>query len=431
MTIKKPFYIIFFLFLAAYYTTTHALELTHGAQQSSERLCTFNQTKVPLLTKRNNILCFDSNQPVTLVLKSGEKGIGTLTIDEDGLVSLHSQKLGRLTFKQEDIAKITLIEEKTPLTSQSLTKIQAKGVKDVKIAQLDEEESSKKEEKEGEEDDTDTPETIGEEPDEDLRQIFLRQSTVLLKPGETEFDISLNYTRNEAGNSRLRNIDIPISLRIGLTQRLEGFINIPWVWAQNEWLRFSGSTLVVDKDHAVGLGDIRAGLKYLLAYQDKYKPDIIGTLSVNFPTGEEPDPNNVTEATIGSGHWRLSAYLTFVKSYDPAVLFGGIGYTHTFEEERGGINITPGKRFHYNFGMGFALNSQISLSGQFLGTYQTETKRDDVASTDLSYDLMSFKTGLTYRIAKNRYLEPAVIYGLNDDATDVTLTLSYTQRLNF
>jgi len=120
-----------------------------------------------------------------------------------------------------------------------------------------------------------------------------------------------------------------------------------------------------------------------------------------------------------------------VKSYEPAVLFGNIGYTYTFKETLNGIEVAPGNSFNYSFGMGFAINNQITMSGQFFGAYQTETEWDGVEILGSSREPMSVRTGLTYRLGKGSYLEPAVTFGLNDDAPNAALTLSYTQKLDF
>ncbi|MCP4702356.1 MAG: transporter [Gammaproteobacteria bacterium] len=267
---------------------------------------------------------------------------------------------------------------------------------------------------------------LGEEPDEDLRQIFLRQSTVLLKPGEKELDVSLSYTRDEFANLRVRQWNLPLSLRMGIRERLEGFVNVPIIWAQRQ-VFYQDS---INKNDAAGIGDVGAGLKYLLKQQDSQWPDMIASLSFIAPTGDRSDPKNPDDLSVGGGHWHLSTGLTLVKSYDPAVLFGGIGYTRTLKETINGVETAPGNRFNYSFGMGFAINTQITMSGQFLGAYQSKSAWDGAKIPGSSREPMSLRTGLTYRMSKGRYLEPAVTLGMNDDTSDAELMLSYTHKLD-
>ncbi|NJL59320.1 MAG: transporter [Desulfobacteraceae bacterium] len=212
-------------------------------------------------------------------------------------------------------------------------------------------------------------------------------------------------------------------MRFGIANRLEGFVDVPVTWAEREDIYPQSES----KNDNFGLGDMNAGLKYLLYQQDKELPDIICSLSFSAPTGEEQKIDKPDIVSLGSGHWQVSAGLTMVKAYDPAVLFGGISYTHLFD--RNSAVITPGNTFSYNFGMGFAINNQITISGMFMGAYQTETEINGVRISGTSREPMSIRTGLTYRISKKHYLEPSVTFGLNDDASDAVITLSYTRKL--
>jgi hypothetical protein len=353
-----------------------------------------------------------------LYLKNGDRITGQVIELSTTHCTFKTEHQATLHIKRSDISRLNITQavasdDTVPfsaMTTRQLFKAQAKGTED-----------TPKQTK------SSPPNILGEEPDEDLRQIFLRQSTVLLKPSEKELDISISYTRDEYANLRTRQFNFPLSLRFGLTERLEGFVDVPVTWAEREV--FSLET--VDKTDAFGIGDMGAGFKYLLTRQDRQWPDIIGSFSFSAPTGEKPDPKNPNDVPLGSGHWHLSTGLTLVKSYDPAVLFGGLGYTHTFKETLNGIEVAPGNSFNYSFGMGFAINNQITMSGQFFGAYQTETERDGVELLGSSREPMSLRTGLTYRISKGRYLEPAVTFGLNDDASDATLMLSYTHKLDF
>jgi hypothetical protein len=353
-----------------------------------------------------------------LYLKNGDRITGQVIELSTTHCTFKTNYQATLHIKRSNILRLNIIqpvasEDTAPfstMTTRQLFKAQAKGTEDTS-----KQTASKK------------SNILGEEPDEDLRQIFLRQSTVLLKPGEKELDISLNYTRDQFANLRSRQWNFPLSLRLGITERLESFVDVPLTWAQRE-VFYTDS---VDKNDTAGIGDIGLGLKYLFKQQDKQWPDIIGSFSFSVPTGDKPDPKNISDITVGSGHWQISTGLTLVKSYDPAVLFGGIGYSHTFKETLNGVELAPGNSFNYSFGMGFAINNQITMSGQFIGAYQTETERDGSEILGSSREPMSLRTGLTYRIGKGYYLEPAVTFGLNDDAPDATLTLSYSHKLDF
>ncbi|MGR0481107.1 MAG: transporter [Candidatus Electronema sp. V4] len=319
-----------------------------------------------------------------------------------------------LRIKRSEIARLNMIQpdaDAIPLNEQLLS-VQGKGTEEI-IKPIEKKDSSS--------------DILGKEPDEDLRQIFLRESAVLLKPGEKEVDVALSYTRDEYANMRSRQWSIPLSLRFGLTTKLEGTVELPLGWSQREVLAADS----VSKNDAAGIGDIGAGLKYIFKQQDKEWPDIIGSFSFNAPTGDGASPIDSNDISVSSGYWQTSTSLNLVKAYDPAVLFGGIGWSHAFKETIDGINLAPGDSFNYSFGMGFSINDQITMSSQLLGVYQTETEMNDAEIIGSSREPMSLQTGFTYRISKGRYLEPAVIFGLNNDASDVALMLSYTHKLDF
>ncbi|MCI5162196.1 MAG: transporter [Candidatus Electrothrix sp. AX5] len=323
-----------------------------------------------------------------------------------------------LRIKRSKIVRLNVLqpaaESSVSLSSQQLFAVQGKGAEDAP------KHAATKEEK-------DSSPILGQEPDEDLRQIFLRQATVLLKPGEKELGIALNYTRDEYANLRNRQWSIPLSLRLGITDKLEGAVSLPLNWIQQEIFVEDS----ISKNDVAGIGDVGAGLKYLFKQQDKEWPDMIGSFSFSAPTHDGAHPADPQDISVSSGYWQTSAGLTLVKAYDPAVLFGSIGWTHAFEKNIDGIDLAPGDSFNYSFGMGFSINNQITMSSQFLGAYQTETEMNGAELSGSSSEPMSLQTGLTYRIGKGRYLEPAVIFGLNNDAKDTALMLSYTHKLGF
>jgi len=374
----------------------------------SPTLCTFQtiyQT-TPHLIKRNHISRFKITEPVAVELNTGDRIIATLETNENGIIFLHSPTFGITHFKKEDIVAISRLNtfpSSTDNINQAL-KVRGQGKTTDKT--------------------TSSPKPLGEKPKEDIRQLFLRESTVLLKPFEAELDISVHYAYDKLANFRTRQFSLPVSLRVGLTERLEGFISLPLMKVERETFYQSAS----DKNNASGIGDFTGGIKYLLVRENRRWPDIIGSFSVIAPTGEEPDPQNSNQVALGTGHWRLSTGVTFIKSFDPAVLFGGIGYLHTFAQTLNGVDVALGKTVSYNFGMGFALNNQLSLSSQFSGVHQAETKFNGIG-TGSSREPMSLIMGITYRLAKNQYLNPSVRFGISDDATDAVLNLSYSRTL--
>ncbi len=320
-----------------------------------------------------------------------------------------------LHLKRNEIVHLNITQppddEVAPVSVDSLSSLRAKGTEETTNQSKPLNKSS-------------TPDVLGEPPKEDLRQIFLRQSTVLLNKGEKELDISINYTRHQATYFRTRDFSLPLSLRLGLTKRLEGVVNIPFNHTEQQVLDSQGG---IDRNDKTGIGDLSAGLKYILAYQNRQRPDIIGSLNVSVPTGDEGDISDPSSVSLGSGHWHISTGITLVKSYDPAVLFGSIGYVYSFDNTTQNVKVELGNQFNYSFGMGFAINNQITMSTSLSGSYQDSLTMNGTPVPLSSREPISLRTGLTYRLGKKQYLEPTVDFGLNEDAPDAGLTLSYTQ----
>jgi hypothetical protein len=178
-----------------------------------------------------------------------------------------------------------------------------------------------------------------------------------------------------------------------------------------------------------GLGDISFGLRYLVLSESDVLPEVTLGLDVLAPVGKEPNLYAAAAPSLGGGRRRVGSSLTFVRSYDPAVIFSTLGYNHGFDGTVSGDEIGGGHVYSYALGAGFAVNNQITLSGQFQGAYQTQLSYNDAKSVGSDREPMSLRSSLTYRIAPNQYIEPSIQYGLNDDAADAILTLSYTGRL--
>lgn len=263
----------------------------------------------------------------------------------------------------------------------------------------------------------------------DSSEVFLRRSTVLLKPGEGQWDIGLSYRWDEItlpvqlesgdlSNEQIRDRQfyMPLNIRYGIADRTELFAALPTGLAILE--RSSA-----DRDEATmryDAADLTLGVKRLFHEETTYCPDLIGVLSFTAPTGNHPF-HLQDAAAIGSGFWSIRGALNVVKSYDPVVVFAGVGYSHDFEQEFPIGTIAPGEKLDYSLGMGFAVNESIVFSAEFIGGLQTYTYLDDERIPNSLAEPMSLRLGMTQVIRANRYFEPYVIFGLTPDAPDVEI----------
>lgn len=268
---------------------------------------------------------------------------------------------------------------------------------------------------------------IGEK-EEPAYQAFLRETTVILNPRQQSVDCSFGYRRNEVDNvivsTTSREFNLTTSYHLGLPRNIEAYLSVPLLWREDTVQNQFEQT--EDKNSSAGIGDISLGGKFILLQQKGTTPDIVGALEVGMPTGRHPYSENPDD--LGLGHWSGTVGLTAIKSCDPAVVYGGLSYTHIFKKSCNGQDIQPGEIIGYNFGTAFLINDQLTLGVQIAGSYQTEAKIDSEKILFSSAEPIVLRNSLTYALSKNIFIEPSIIFGLNDDAPDVTFDFSYSRR---
>ncbi len=295
------------------------------------------------------------------------------------------------------------------------------------------------------------PETLGEAPKETKTELqFLRRDSVLLDPGEYQLDVTLNYLVDESDSvyaeiegstlriselrRRHRLLMLPLEFRLGIWQDTQAFINVPVGWSNSE-LAFLGTDEV---DNAGGIGDISAGITRLLLERDEVFPDVLGTIAFSAPTGQSSVVTSLSTpgSSLGEGFWTATVDLTCIHTYDPVVVFYGLGYRHRFSNEfEGGIEVEPGNQATYRIGFGFAVNPRVTLSASFLGSYIAEDRVNDVRVPGGIREPMYLRFASTIVRDKDkprtdgppRTVEPFVRLGMTDEAIDSLIGVSWTR----
>jgi hypothetical protein len=366
-----------------------------------------------LKLQRSEIQSLRTNARLVVELATGEKVSGTLSCWERTIIMVKSETLGQVTIPANQIARMERLDAPSTRTANTVGDQQMAAIRGAGTGQSPQGKVPAK--------------PIGQRPEdqEEVTKMFLRQTSVLLKPGQAEVEFGVAYERDlqqVIGFSRqtLREFSFPLAFRYGINAKLEGFVTQPVAYGVTE-LTESGTT--VEKS-AWGLKDTSFGLNYLLARETAKRPDVILSLSGRAPTGLDPYRNDGTEVGLGNGHWAVSPGLQLVKTFDPVVIFGGVYYTHQFERHALGQDIQPGEEAGYSFGLGFAINEDVSVSAQLLGAFQSEYRLDGSTVSGSSREPVSLRMALTNRWRKGFYVEPSVTFGLNDDAPDFVLGAS-------
>jgi hypothetical protein len=285
-------------------------------------------------------------------------------------------------------------------------------------------------------------EKLGEEPEDNTLQ-FLRTQTVLLEPGESQFDIGINYLFSEndfpilllnggvpVGTDdvlfRIRELTFPLEYRVGLLKRVQGFIGAPIGWSNTQVA--VGDYEQFENDG--GFGDLDFGATIQLIDGNAECPHGLLTISATAPTGGDPfGPAPVlaqSSPSLGQGFWSISGNALCVQTYDPLAFFYGVGVEHFFARHFNGVEFEPGNSWNYTFGVGFAVNDRVTLSTRFLGSYVEEVRinRHRVFGTNI--EPMTIRMAATISKPCDRLVEPFVEFGITDSAVESFFGITWT-----
>ena len=209
---------------------------------------------------------------------------------------------------------------------------------------------------------------------------------------------------------------------------MEADIHAPFVYRNDAITETNTSTSATTKSSLEGanLGDIDAGVSYQLNDGTGGLPFFIGNLRYKANNADGPfdvgyDSNNVAKnLPTGTGFQTVEASVTAIKVSDPAVLFGNLGYVYDvardIDRDFGNTRIkdvSPGDAINASFGVGFAMNQDLSLSLGYKHSYVFPTVQHS----------MDISSGTTYENRSDASQVGAVVFGLNN-------TISPTVSLN-
>jgi hypothetical protein len=286
-------------------------------------------------------------------------------------------------------------------------------------------------------------EKLGDAPPSNTLE-FLRQQAILLKPGKWQFDWGLAYSVfnfnaavpivNHSGQivgvanerERLQLMTIPFAARYGICDGLQAYVNAPLGWSNTEITTDNGDSLT---NNFGGMGDMSAGLNWqIMKGCGAYVPDVIASVGFIAPTGHATFATSLfaPNSALGQGFWDITCSVLAVHSIDPVVFYYGGGYVHRFDASFGSnIEVEPGQEFDYLFGVGFAVNPWVTISGTFIGNYLTRFGVNDVSIPGSDLDLMRFRVSVT--VVKDKHIcEPFGEIGMTPDTPSrIGVTFTY------
>ena len=261
-----------------------------------------------------------------------------------------------------------------------------------------------------------------------LQEFYLRNQSVFIRKGEfiLEFNNFYSFDQDQLFvqlapgtppvllKSTRRLFDTTLFGRYGLlTDGLELDLIAPvFVHAEQQLDLATASTTTSSS----GIGDMAAAVRYQPWYESGWRPSVIFDVQGKSRTGGN--------TLRGTNSYNLGGGVTLLKSIDPVVFFGRIGYTNTFEQD--GVN--RGNIVDYSFGMGFSLNDRVAFNMQVAGAFVGKTKLQGQVIEGSSLEIASLLFSTTILITKKLFIEPTIGIGMTEDAFDATIGLRIPYR---
>lgn len=312
---------------------------------------------------------------------------------------------------------------------------------------------------------------LDQAPEQVLKEVEKKPATaqverggLLLRKGEVEIEPSFTYSHisesqifidgfsilpvlvvGEVGVQRIRKELMMGALtgRVGLIDNLQMEVRVPYRYEFDRFSRPEMSPPFEETLFGGHIGDIEGGIFRQILWEGGSSPNLILGLWGKSRTGKDvfetrfdPSNNIPEEVPTGSGFYSLRGSATLSKTYDPAVLFATSGYTHNFPRDNVGVTATgatidvdPGDTAEYGFGLAYALNNKISLSGQFIHAFTLSSKVDGVKVVNSAQSAASFRMGTVWAVTKRQIVDLSVSIGLTRDAPDAVVELRLPLRL--
>jgi len=283
----------------------------------------------------------------------------------------------------------------------------------------------------------------------DTRQLFLNGFLAL----DSIFLGNINLDRIKSDTWTL-----DLTGRYNLDNRWQFDINAPIVYRDSVYQAgggnggAAGTTVEQTVRQDPALGDVNFGVAYKFLDESENWPDAVFSFRIKAPTGKDPygikfltssQSNSLAypeSLPTGNGVWSVTPGISLVKTFDPAVLFGTLAYTHNFEQSFSDISaqqgvVVPGKvqlgdSFQIGAGVAFALNEKMSMSFSFSDLVQSRSKLQqsgqswqNVIGSDANSGF--FNIGMTIAASPNLTIVPMLSLGMTPDAPDFSFSVKF------
>lgn len=241
---------------------------------------------------------------------------------------------------------------------------------------------------------------------------------------------------------------LDLSGRYGLTDRFSIEASVPWVWRDTRFVSAGAggaSTKISEVQlSSSGIGDASIAGYYQWVKESAKWPDIVTSLRIRAPTGRHPfglkliqpdsQNNNLNvpqDLPTGTGLWSATVNVSALRTYDPVILFGNIGYTWYRPEEFDDISpvldqVSPsevdlGGVIQLSGGLALALNDRSAVSFSVATSFAAATHtrapgEAEVRVPGSSSNTTTLNIGATYALPSGWTMSGQLAAGLTPDA---------------
>ena len=275
-----------------------------------------------------------------------------------------------------------------------------------------------------------------------LSRTLVDRGALVLPRGRAEIVPSLGYSLSEVqglvladtpegistvSNQRRRDDSLRagLALRVGLPLQSQVEIRAPLSWMRDATALGDGSHTATD---ATRFGDVELELSRQLMREHGWAPDLVGALTVRFPTGADPFAAASPRTANGAGVYGLKGRLTAVKSSDPMVFFATAAYGLNYSVRESFGRVHPGNTVDLELGGVLAVSPETSVTLGFAQQFRGETTVDGapIAGSDGVASVLEFGVGRV--LAPNVLLNLSLGVGVTRDAPDYAIVLSAPVR---
>ena len=234
--------------------------------------------------------------------------------------------------------------------------------------------------------------------EEDAHSLFLRQVSVLLASREIEIDLGFLYVYDRSYDptqNRLtysRDGQASLALSFGIASFLQATISAPLVLNQEHTYSYADSR--EEASMSVRPGNVTGGINVQLLRAARSRPDVMLTAGLSLPLGSTSTKSVDQSGRVHLGSRAVNVAVSVVKTSDPISIVVSASYGHLFDETIAGQLTQSGDFWGYMFGLGFAVNTKVSLLTNVHGGWQAPSRLAGKRIVDSEAEPMTISTGM-------------------------------------